>query len=336
MNFKAAFFLLIALTADHSAKGAVLSEHPVRSIRYWKDSTPGSLESKLREKTPPEIIDYLIQDNRQSGWTNTPNPVVLSAAMKRDLLEALRGIPADVQQKVNQKLLGIFVVTDLGGSAYTDCVQDGKGKEVAGFVVVDITAMDHTANQWATWKESSPFHWQGADKLEAIVEPFGGDTRVGALQYILLHEFGHILNIGSSLLPGWGQRPEALSIVPSMRFFNASWEVQGNQFASHYDDTWKGRPKIRYYTSPENQLTPAVALESYRHLTQTNFPTLYASTNPGDDFAESFVNYVHVVRMKKPWSISLSVGKERLTVHDCWQEPRCQTKRKIIEEVLAP
>ena len=68
---------------------------------------------------------------------------------------------------------------------------------------------------------------------------------------------------------------------------------------------------------------------------ETNFPTLYAATNPSDDFAESFVSYVHTVLMKRPWEIAIRHdGKVVKTYRTCWEETRCAAKRRILEDLL--
>jgi hypothetical protein len=75
---------------------------------------------------------------------------------------------------------------------------------------------------------------------------------------------------------------------------------------------------------------------TYQNLAKTNFPTLYAATHPGDDFAESFVSYVHTARMGKPWYIIIQDGGKTVQRLDsCWTEKRCAQKRKALEAILA-
>ena len=73
----------------------------------------------------------------------------------------------------------------------------------------------------------------------------------------------------------------------------------------------------------------------YTQLEATNFPTLYAATNPFDDFAESFVTYVHTVMMKKPFEVAIQRnGKTVKRFGSCWETERCKQKRVLIEEML--
>ena len=73
----------------------------------------------------------------------------------------------------------------------------------------------------------------------------------------------------------------------------------------------------------------------YDKLEQTNFATLYSVNHPGDDFAEAFANYVHVVMMKKPFTITIyHDGKVVKVYQSCWSESRCADKREILEQLL--
>jgi hypothetical protein len=73
----------------------------------------------------------------------------------------------------------------------------------------------------------------------------------------------------------------------------------------------------------------------YGELAKTNFPSLYAATRPGDDFAESFASYVHTVVLKRPWDITIAHDGEVVThVGACWDEPRCADKRRTMEAIL--
>jgi len=74
---------------------------------------------------------------------------------------------------------------------------------------------------------------------------------------------------------------------------------------------------------------------TYDNLEKTNFPSLYAATQPGDDFAEAFASYVHVVLQRRPWQILIyQDGALRKEFGACWDEPRCAAKRALLEQLL--
>ena len=307
--------------------------HPVRSLKFWGDFKKSDLVEKINQTAPAELIDYLRQDNLKNGWPNIPKGVYVPKDFSSELKSAIQEIPSEIRRKMNEKLVGLYFVSDLGGSAYTEYVMNETSQIVAGFVVVDITAINRTANQSGYSEGIIPLKSDEV-KIESTIAKASDDNRRNAIQYILLHEFGHVLSIGTPLLPRWGVDAKNLKIGSEMRFFNLTWKVNDNRFVSRFDESWTDRPKIQYYRSPEKQLKGAVAVDAYKRLSDTNFPTLYAVTNPFDDFAESFVNYVHIVRLKKPWRVTLLSRDSEVSVKDCWSEVRCREKRMLIEEIL--
>lgn len=144
----------------------------------------------------------------------------------------------------------------------------------------------------------------------------------------------HILSIANPRLPRWGVAAKTITFSPDMKFFNLTWKIRDNAFVTQFDEIWSERSKILYYAPDAKKLPGQAAFTAYRKLPQTNFPTPYAATNPFDDFADSFANYVHVVRLKKPWQIQISSSKEQITLPACWSEPRCREKRKVIEQIF--
>ena len=78
-------------------------------------------------------------------------------------------------------------------------------------------------------------------------------------------------------------------------------------------------------------------LPVYASLQQSSFPTLYASTNAYDDFAESFATNVHCVLLRRTWqSRVLRDGAVQHVTDYFWASPRSAPKRAFMERLLAP
>ncbi len=214
---------------------------------------------------------------------------------------------------------------------------------VALFLVINIAGLfkiisvleNKTANGWATWKERTPF-MPGPLELHAHIESLENDNRKNAIQYLLLHEIGHVLASKLKAHPPWGIRPDALGTTGDFTFFNESWFINGgeNKFESKFDHQFPERTKTVYYFV--SNLENAQMTDVYSQLEKTNFVTLYSVTHFSDDWAEAFATYVHSVLMKKPFRVTIKKdGKVVKTFELCWDKPRCRKKREILNRLFA-
>src|SRR6185503_19071394 len=83
----------------------------------------------------------------------------------------------------------------------------------------------YRANAWATWKENTPFKPAPGVSLQALIERDGEDNRKNAIQYILLHELGHVLPLGRKAHPMWVAPPPTPMDTADYPFFELSWSV---------------------------------------------------------------------------------------------------------------
>jgi hypothetical protein len=129
--------------------------------------------------------------------------------------------------------------------------------------------------------------------------------------------------------------PTEVPASASYPFFELSWRIErtANRYAALSEGDFPQRRNVAYYFGAKLDASDMVA--TYANLEKTNFTSLYAATQPGDDFAEAFASYVHVVLMKRPWQIAISKdGQVVKTFNACWEEPRCAAKRKLLEEIV--
>ena len=328
-------------TAPPKTTREQLNQHVIRSEAFYDRYRNTRLEDRIYP-APPEFLDYLTKDNDAQGFPNRPGSPTLTAEVLADIHAAIAELPASIRQIVDQKVAGIFIVKDLGGSAYTDIIYSRDHQPIKGFVVLDITVTDRKANDWLTWKENTPFKPEAGYSLKAEIERGARNTRRYALQFILLHEFAHALSIGGAPLPLWGISPASASDATKYPFFSQSWRALPPvapdtrwRYGSVFDQQLPDRAKIMYYVPLKTTLLASQMPSLYEQLEHTNFATLYGATNPFDDFAEAFATYVHGVMLKQPYKISISKGDQLLkTFSPCWNEKRCQGKRKALEKFL--
>lgn len=319
---------------DRDCMVRAIRAHPMHSLDSWQAVMNRPLVERV-EAAQDSLVQYLTMDNILNGYPERPRAMAPNPRFVADVKAALADLPTEVNLLFVDKLVGIFLVEDLGGTGFTDFVNDASGQPVAGLIVLDAKVLDRfTANEWATWKENTPFKPDPAWRLEARIATAAQDNRRNAIQYILLHELGHVLSIGGNVHPPWTQQPRDVAAAEAYPFFNLSWRVDAgeNRFATRFDSEFPQRTNVNYYFGAK--LAGAAMGVTYSNLMKTNFPSLYAATRPGDDFAEAFASYVHVVLMERLWEITVTRGGEVVQVFKaCWEEPRCADKRKLLEDL---
>ncbi len=321
----------------HDAQCAMTQrlKHPARQIASWQKNLSMSIHERVG-KGDAALVQFMALDNIASGFAERPQIAKQDDLLLQDIRDVLQALPDVVKRKVAPKLAGVMLVENFGGSGYSQYLYNKDDVPVAGFIVLDPQALRaRTANSWATWKERSPFKADQSVMLNAVIEEPKNDTRQNAIRYILLHEIGHILSIGEAFHPIWTEPLVSASALAKFPFARASWLPMETAHVnrSRFDSAFPERKNVVYYFGA--RLDGTAAIPVYQKLSATNFPTLYAATNWGDDFAESLANYVHVVIDKRPFEIRITRdGITMMTYRACWEEERCRDKRRMVEAYL--
>lgn len=312
---------------------ADLARHQVRSLAFWERYGRPALTERVRE-APAEIIDYLTMDNLVNGFEGEPSTMALTPELKSAIAAAFAGLPPRMTELLAEKLLGIFVAEQVGSSAYTDFVRDERGYPVAAFIILDKSAISRTGNDWLTWKESSPFKADPRVRIEGVLSEPDKDAPQVALNFLLFHEFAHVIAIDEDVHPDWSASPKAVDLA-DYPFTELSWHVAEGRYARKVEIPASLSPNIVYYKPSMTRPSATLAPLYYDWLITTDFVTLYAATSPFDDFADAVATYLHTERLDKPFEIRIYVDDEPVrTIRACWREPRCRAKREVLEKFL--
>ncbi|MEO5692847.1 MAG: hypothetical protein ABIQ72_06960 [Usitatibacter sp.] len=318
---------------DKACAVEVAKKHPAKQLAFWEATMKRPVEERIGP-APKELIDFLALDNLANGYPNKPRAAQLPDRFIADFKRIYSELPEAVRRKVEPKLAGIYFADDIGGTGFSDSINDPTGKRALGFIVLDPSVLaKRSANEWATWKDNTPFSPDPKWSLTEQIEPPERNTPPYAMQYILLHELAHVLSVGAAIHPSWNLDPRKITSTRDFDFFNLSWHIANGAYSPLPGSDFPQRKHVAFYFGAK--LKGSQMLETYTSLGKTTFPSLYAATHPGDDFAESFANYVHVVMMGKPFEISIAnSGRVVHTYRACWDEPRCKSKRALIEAML--
>ena len=320
---------------DKACADKALGMHATKKIAFWQPELAKPLAQRIGVGSP-ELVEFLALDNIKNGFPNKPRLATLAPDFLRDVQDAFAELPAEVTRLLSSRLAGIYFVEDIGGTGFTDQINDSEGQAVAALIILDPSVLEmRNANAWATWKENTPFKTPSEFNLAAEIETGAHNNRKNAIQYILLHELGHVLSAGGTFHPSWNTLVKDIPSTKEYPFFELSWSIDrsDNRYVTRFDSAFRERKDVVYYFGAK--LAGDDMLKTYDALERTSFATLYSATNPFDDFAEAFASYVHTVMMKKPFEIRITRdGKTAKVFKSCWMEPRCAEKRKILENFL--
>ena len=311
--------------------------HPAIKLETWKKAFQMPLKDRVGAP-PQEVVEFLHLGVILSGSSRRPRAADPDSDFINDVRQAVSELPTAITRTLSAQLAGIFIVEDINGTAWAEQIFDSKGKPVAGMLVLHKAwLVGQTANSWASWKEGTPFTPHPSFRLTMRIASEAENNRKNAIQYILLHELGHVFSVGRNVHPPWNDAPKDIASTEEYPYFLLSWSIsiEQNRYVTKFDDNvFPQRRNIHYYDDmpklPADQMVSV-----YQNLERTNLPTLYASEHPADDFADAYVTYVHTVLMKKPFLIAIyeddSIVK---TYKACWSEERCAEKRRILERLL--
>jgi hypothetical protein len=326
---------LYPLSAGASAQ-EILSVQEAKSIRYWGLAWKEKPLSLRIARAPDVLIKKLLIENDLYGFRERPTPADTSPEFEDVVKNLEASLPDKVRKLLAGRLIGIFLVDHLGSTGFTDAVMDEDRREKYAFIVLDKgLLLKRKANDWATWKENSVFQPQQGNitALDVTIETASGNNVKGAIRLILLHEIGHAVGMTEGIHPSWN---EPASVSDQFPFTMISWQWDKGKLVSRYDRQFPERELIRFYAGKSALLTKGQTGSIYRILyTATDFPSLQASVDIWEDFAETFATYIHVVREGRPYEVRLrKEGQDAVVYRSCWRDGRCEIKRQFVEKWL--
>ena len=271
-----------------------------------------------------------------AGCDRSAVECAVPVAFLEDLARAISQMPLWLRQRMASECLGVYCVRGLGSSAASDVVVQADGRLLGVVVAVDVEQIDDaSANDWASRRAAMPFRTSSTWSLRMTIAGSGDDDRCATLQYLLLHEFGHVLSARRALIPPWWIASARLRREAVYEFLALSWlrDAAGLITPMPHND-FPLRRRLAFYGDAPLQADDM--LPAYRDLQQTSFVTLYAAQNVYDDFAETFASYVHVVLMNKPHELVLCQhGRVMLRLDPYWDSRRSMRKRHCLQQLLS-
>jgi glutathione synthase/RimK-type ligase-like ATP-grasp enzyme len=287
------------------------------------------------EPAPEELVQLVTQHNINTNFPTHARTATPSDDLLADTIAILDELPYAIKAQLEPRLLGIFFMSGVGASAITTLIAYANGDLLGAVIAVDTEIFSQrSANDWATWRENTAFSPASNVKLAVRIADGEEDNRKTALQYDLLHEFGHVLASSSDVVPNWWDAEVLATQIGPGSFPALGWQhKEDSNMVPLAGQDFPLRDKISLYVTPQlsGEHIPAV----YQDLYQTVFPTLYAASNVHEDFAESFATYVHTVMLGKPHQVMIHRDGQLLASYDSfWPSPRSHAKAAFFEAFL--
>ncbi|ASV07281.1 hypothetical protein B2G47_17240 [Leptospira interrogans serovar Canicola] len=274
-----------------------------------------------------EEQNFVQEMNRIDGITDLPEAENELNPWKERLSTVRKSLPNSVNTILDRSLFKVILCKNLGSSGLSSFVYDNTGPK-GGVVFLDTKLLNQTANEWITQKENSPFI-SGNIQVKVRIESDTKDKIETAIEYILLHEVGHILSVLKKIVPDFREEYRNFS---EFEFSKGIWKTED---VSYLDSFFPLRKEIKFYTSKPIELSKNWD-SIYPTLEKTPFPTLYSATNADDFFADSFVSYVHTKLQKKTWNLEIFQNKKRVfKMKNGIQEPRCKVQKEYLDNIFS-
>lgn len=326
-----AMFREQCLSGNRPACVFYLHNTPLRKSAYWKKVSP----TERTGAAFADLIDYLKIENLKDGISSVPTLITPDPVLIRDVDLVRKRLQRRLGKYFQTPVLAVYLVRGLGSSGFCLAVFNNDDTFYKAAIVLDADRINQPANSWATEKEQSAF--ADGQSLSLKIETEDQNTRLGAIEFVLLHEFGHAISFAENLVvPDY--RILNISSFNSAGYASSFWKFDEAGYHSPSDPAFPERKSIQFYRTTKLHLSSTDNVDVatvYRQLTLTPFPSLQASVDPDEDFADSFATYVHTTIFKKPYEITVHLGSlPALHIDSCWSAKRCQDRRVFLEGFL--
>jgi len=273
---------------------------PAMNLKNYKFDPASPLADRIGP-APKLVLDHLKQvDGRDDYAAYEPTD-----ADRQLTLQYLDLLPAWFDAMLKERLVGIYFVENLVGSAFIELVLD-KADKVHAFIAINPATLGTGLSEWMTAREASCFSGGSAGAGAPGVFVDCG-TKYQALLYALVHECGHVADYVYHYTPCVEPTIKELGLgVASTDFVRNVW----TDYAKPEERAdFAGRADVTFYSlggGPKIAIADAAGL--YQRLENSPFPSLYAAQNWAEDFAECFTWYFFTDRLGERYQVGVRRG----------------------------
>ncbi|MGE3260932.1 MAG: hypothetical protein AB7K68_04045 [Bacteriovoracia bacterium] len=245
-------------------------------------------------------------------------------------------------QKMFCSLRHIYIEKKMAGTAYAGLNRDTNGNPDGALMGVRKSVLDEELdlNTWATWKEQLSFgggnSYRNPLPTLPTITSFNSAGTSDFLYFVITHEFGHIFDFANNLNQTQNcttpvdktQQPEC-EMVPGS-WGSISWATSQK---AKPENEFPLRKYLCFYWCNGQTIAHNDVLNVYSGLADTDFISLYATSQAWDDFADSLAYYLSYKNLGASYSIDTKQGPS-YDIMEKLHAPIFAKKREYIERFL--
>ncbi len=238
----------------------------------------------------------------------------------------------------------IFIEKKFFGTAYAGLVKDANGKPVGAQMGIRQSVLDEDLGltQWSSWKEQLSFggivdSYTVSSHLPIIQTSTPAENLNDFLYFVVAHEIGHIFDY-ANLINETKNCPEVPDDQEPLEceLQEGSWGSIGwltTQKPKAENDSLN-RSQLCFYWCDGNTLGASTISNLYADLFKTNFISIYSTTQPWDDFADSLAYFLMKRNLDTAYSIHTNQGQS-YDIMKKLNSPVWRTKRQYLEKFIS-
>ncbi|MBF9018931.1 MULTISPECIES: hypothetical protein [unclassified Oceanispirochaeta] len=278
-----------------------ISEIPAKNFENYTFDPNSNIASRIND-TPDLILNYLMTMDNTDNYTSYS----ISEDEKNQFLEYYNLLPAMNKRIMDEKLIGIYFVNNLYGSALADYVISDDLK-LYNILIINPESMKHSITDWLSYRENSCFI-----NSNNQIEVECGDAYTGLL-YVLLHESTHIVDYNLSITP--------FTEYSSFKALNKRFDRNNIFYKEYWDNYNVPRDKYKkefmegitfYNLNSGPKIDFADAETIYNELLNTPFISIYSCMSWAEDLAELATWYHFSEILDQPYKINIAVNSDNV------------------------
>ena len=185
-----------------------MTDPAVRRASYWGDDWRDLPLAERVRALPEDALPSLRDELSDRRKASKVAPAGGAKYMQEDLRAVLADLPPAVQRLIKDRLIGVFLVENLGGHGEEN-QNVGLALEVSGLwrqhvgtvIFLDRDETDMKANKAMAGMEYVPDGEYRGVSVETRMARRDENDRRTTLRYVLLHELGHLIDYDRGITP---------------------------------------------------------------------------------------------------------------------------------------